>query len=396
MSGTTDMDAGQLNSNSGSTTPEPPQQQQPTDAATILQRQTLNLDARLQRVEAALAQAQHDLATSNEATHAAQQAASSSAAQAAAAQQQLAALNTTQTTTPAATPATHAVPAVERLKIPEPERYRGSQDRMSVREWVDSIKERFMIGNVALDTKYAVMYAGAYLINEAKIWFKMYQNDTTTTRHNFKDFEIAIIERFRDRREEEKARIRMDSVRQISTVDAYNIAFDKAVMYLENITGTRRDEADLVHIYKNGLNSNIKVVLAVKDTHKLDEMKRTALEVEAAMRSTGARLFSTNVNSNKNISSSTGYNKQYGNKPLAGKPSSYSYRGGNGSHSTPFNRYPPSNTSNYNQWRSGNSSSNTGHAPMDIDKPGTRSISQNNHRGGYKSGNVSNQPPAGK
>ena len=295
MSGTTDMDAGQLNTNGGSNTAAPPQQQQPTDAATILQHQTLNLDARLQRVEAALAQAQHDLAASNEATHAAQQAASSSAAQAAAAQQQLAALNTTQTTTPAATPATHVVPAVERLKIPEPERYRGSQDRMSVREWVDSIKERFMIGNVSLDTKYAVMYAGAYLINEAKIWFKMYQNDTTTTWHNFKDFEVAIIERFRDRREEEKARIRMDSVRQISTVDAYNIAFDKAVMYLENITGTRRDEADLVHIYKNGLNSNIKVVLAVKDTHKLDEMKRTALEVDAAMRSTGARPFSINV-----------------------------------------------------------------------------------------------------
>jgi hypothetical protein len=165
-------------------------------------------------------------------------------------------------------------------------------------------------------------------------------------------------------------------------------------MYLENITGTRRDEADLVHIYKNGLNSNIKVVLAVKDTHKLDEMKRTALEVDAAMRSTGVRPFI--VNSNKNNITSTGYNKQYGNKPSAGKPSSNNYRAANGGHSAPFTTYPPSNTSNYNQWRSGSSSSNTGYAPMDIDKPGTRSISQNNYRGGYKSGNVNNQPPAGK
>src|SRR2546423_408857 len=133
MSGTTDMDAGQLNTDGGNNTAAPPQQQRPTDAATVLQQQTLNLDARMQQVEAALAQAQRDLAASNNATHAAQQAALTSAAEAAAAQQQLAALHTTQTLTPAATPATYAAPAVTRLKIPEPERYRGSQDRMSVR-----------------------------------------------------------------------------------------------------------------------------------------------------------------------------------------------------------------------------------------------------------------------
>src|SRR3984893_4062259 len=92
--------------------------------------------------------------------------------------------------------------------------------------------------------------------------------------------------------------IRLDNVRQTSTVDAYNIAFDKAVMYLENITGTRRDEHDLIHIYKNGLNNNIKVILAVKDTNRLDEMKRTALEVDAAMRNTSTRPF--NVGSNNN------------------------------------------------------------------------------------------------
>src|SRR6202171_825543 len=241
------MSADQLNTNGGSNAAAPQQQQQqPNDAATVLQQQTLNLDARLQQVEAALAQAQ--------------QAASSSAAQAAAAQQQLAAFQAGQ----AATSTSSATPAVERLKIPEPERYRGSQDRVPVREWVDSIKERFNIGNVSLNTIYAVTYAGAYLINEAKIWFRMYQNDTTVTWHNFQEFEAAIIDRFRDRREEEKARIRLDNVRQTSTVDAYNIAFDKAVMYLENITGTRRDEHDLIHIYKNGLNNNIKVILAVK------------------------------------------------------------------------------------------------------------------------------------
>src|ERR1700686_4138563 len=165
------MCAEQLNTNGGSNVTAAPQQQQPTDAATVLQQQTLNLDARLQQVEAALVQAQ--------------QAASSSAGQ-------------------AATSSSPAVPAVEKLKIPEPERYRGSQDRVPVREWVDSIKERFDIGNVSLDTTYAVTYAGAYLINEAKIWFRMYQNDTTTTWHTFKECEAAIIDRFRDRREEEK------------------------------------------------------------------------------------------------------------------------------------------------------------------------------------------------
>ena len=147
MSDTNDMSAAQLNTNGGSDTTPQQQQQQPTDAATVLQQQTLNLDARLQQVEAALVQAQ--------------QAASSSAAQAAAAQQQLAAFQAGQ----AAISTSSATPAVERLKIPEPERYRGSQDRVPVREWVDSIKERFNIGNVSLNTIYAVTYAGAYLIN---------------------------------------------------------------------------------------------------------------------------------------------------------------------------------------------------------------------------------------
>src|ERR1700730_12224824 len=139
--------------------------------------------------------------------------------------------------------------------------------------------------------------------------------------------------------------IRLDNVRQISTVDAYNIAFDNAVMYLENITGTRRDEADLVHIYKNGLNSNIRVVLAVKDTHKLDEMKRTALEVDAAMRATGARPF--NISSNKSNSNYTGYNKPHGNKPLTGKPTSNTFRSSGSNYNRPLHGYPHSNNSSH-------------------------------------------------
>src|ERR1700676_5168594 len=121
MSDTNDMSAAQLNTNGGGDTTQP--QQQHTDAATILQHQTMNLDARLQQVEAALVQAQ--------------QAASSSAAQAAAAQQQLAALQAGQ----AATSTSSATPAVERLKIPEPERNCGSQARGPAREWVDNKKE---------------------------------------------------------------------------------------------------------------------------------------------------------------------------------------------------------------------------------------------------------------
>src|ERR1700682_3731687 len=358
------MSADQLNTNGGSNAAAPQQQQQqPNDAATVLQQQTLNLDARLQQVEAALAQAQ--------------QAASSSAAQAAAAQQQLAAFQAGQ----AATSTSSATPAVERLKIPEPERYRGSQDRVPVREWVDSIKERFNIGNVSLNTIYAVTYAGAYLINEAKIWFRMYQNDTTTTWHNFQEFEAAIIDRFRDRREEEKARIRLDNVRQTSTVDAYNIAFDKAVMYLENITGTRRDEHDLIHIYKNGLNNNIKVILAVKDTNRLDEMKRTALEVDAAMRNTSTRPFNVSSNNKSSNNNYTQYNKPNVSKSTSSRPSYNTYKNNNSNYNRSFNKYPPNN---YNStWRT--SSSNTGYAPMDIDNPSTRTINQNGNKGGYKS-----------
>src|ERR1700682_3496326 len=107
MSDSNNMSAEQLNTNGGSNAAAPPQHQQPTDAATVLQQQTLNLDARLQQVEAALAQAQRDLASSNDALLARQ----------------------------AATPTSSATPAVEKLKIPEPERYHGSQDRVSVREW---------------------------------------------------------------------------------------------------------------------------------------------------------------------------------------------------------------------------------------------------------------------
>ena len=80
MSDSNNMSAEQLNTNGGSNAAAPPQQQQPTDAATVLQQQTLNLDARLQQVEAALAQAQRDLASSNDALQARQAATPTSSA----------------------------------------------------------------------------------------------------------------------------------------------------------------------------------------------------------------------------------------------------------------------------------------------------------------------------
>src|SRR5260370_5502587 len=66
-------------------------------------------------------------------------------------------------------------PNTKELKIPEPEKFRGTKDKQSVRDWLDNVKEIFAIAGVPLNQP-AVIHAAAYLTDEAKIWYRMHKD----------------------------------------------------------------------------------------------------------------------------------------------------------------------------------------------------------------------------
>src|ERR1700682_4243911 len=112
----------------------------------------------------------------------------------------------------------HAVqPAIRmrELRLPEPKEFRGTRDRVSIREWINDIEEIFTMGGLPMDYITTIVYAAHYLRDDAKTWYKMHKNSIMTWDH----FKHLMIERYKDPREIDKARMRLMSMKQISSVE---------------------------------------------------------------------------------------------------------------------------------------------------------------------------------
>src|ERR1700688_727453 len=66
------------------------------------------------------------------------------------------------------------------LKLPEPKEFRGTRDRVSIREWINDIEEIFKMGGFPEDHPTTITYAAHYLRDDAKTWYKMHERSMTT------------------------------------------------------------------------------------------------------------------------------------------------------------------------------------------------------------------------
>jgi hypothetical protein len=171
-------------------------------------------------------------------------------------------------------------PRMRELKLPEPHEYRGTKDKTSIREWLRDIEEIFTMGGIPLDHRSSIIYAAHYLRDDAKTWYKMHEANITT----WQQFKTVMIDRYRDPREVDKVRTRLMSMRQISTVDTYTTAFDRATLEFTEVTGYAPREDELVWMYREGLKPQIKTFLAARGViNHLKLLLEIALEIDASL-----------------------------------------------------------------------------------------------------------------
>src|ERR1700704_3198491 len=188
-----------------------------------------------------------------------------------------------------------AQPAIRmrELKLPEPKEFRGTRDRVSIREWISDMEEIFKMGGFPEDHPTTITYAAHYLRDDAKTWYKMHERSITTWNH----FKHLMIERYKDPREVDKARMRLMSMKQISSVEGYTTAFDRASLELAEVAEHAPRDEELIFMYREGLKQQIKTFLAARGTiNNLRELQEVAMEIDAALNSN---------RSNNNISSSS-------------------------------------------------------------------------------------------
>src|SRR3979490_1889677 len=237
-----------------------------------------------------------------------------------------------------------AQPAIRmrELRLPEPKEFRGTRDRVSIREWINDIEEIFKMGGFPEDHPTTITYAAHYLRDDAKTWYKMHENSITTWNH----FKHLMIERYKDPREVDKARTRLLTTKQVGSVDSYTTTFDRATLELAEVAEHAPRDEELIFMYREGLKQQIKTFLAARGTiDNIRELQEVAMEIDAALNSN---------RSNSNMSSSSSFRPssyKSGQSSNNSYNSNSHYRPQPSSHHNGYNnRYQQGNR--FNQYRS--------------------------------------------
>src|ERR1700738_4514422 len=190
-----------------------------------------------------------------------------------------------------------AQPAIrmKELRLPEPKEFRGTRDRTSIREWIRDIEEIFTLCMMPMVHHTTIVNAAHYLQDDAKTWYKMHEHQITT----WQAFKDLLINRYKDPREVDKARMRLMTMKQIGSVDGYTTAFDRASLELAEVAGYAPHDEELIFMYREGLKPQIKTFLTARGTiNDLRGLQEFAMEIDAA-------LNSNRSNNNMNSSSSS-------------------------------------------------------------------------------------------
>src|SRR6202171_967923 len=271
---------------------------------------------------------------------------------------------------PAAAPVQPTLRTKE-LKLPDQKEYRGSRDRMPIRDWLRDVEELFAMANVSTAVASTITYAAHYLRDDAKTWYKLQESSV----HTWNDFRELLIQRYRDPREVEKARQRLAAVRQIGSVEQYTVAFDRATMELVDVTSATPNNEELVFMYYEGLKPQIRTALAARDTiTNLKQMQTVALEIDASLYNTHGISNNTNTfrpSHHKHDDYHRGNNNYNSGNRYRPQPSSFNRDNFNNrfQYSNRFDQQRPAPSFNrpqqFNREALFNQRDNMGYAPMD-------------------------------
>lgn len=160
---------------------------------------------------------------------------------------------------------TPSAPHVAPLKLGKPPRFSGKAS--DTRCWLNQIRTYLALSKQSLDDPTCVVWASTLLDGTAAQWFQALQAQTYGALHagfaNWEEFEAAVRNQFEERFPADRARDRLATLKQRTSVAAYVSEFTSLLVHLP-----MRHEGDNLHSFMRGLKPHLaeKVAMAMPET----------------------------------------------------------------------------------------------------------------------------------
>lgn len=161
-------------------------------------------------------------------------------------------------------PQPHAQPAAAAaLKPPKPTFFAGStKDKAALEDWLFKIQTQFAALPAQPDDGHKINFVASYFTGTALKWWRLHAAEHTQPGATYQAFTDALTTAFAAPNAQQKARERMDALRQTTSVAQYTVRFRELLLEVPDM-----QPAEALHRYVTGLKQAVKQhVLIAKPT----------------------------------------------------------------------------------------------------------------------------------
>lgn len=164
------------------------------------------------------------------------------------------------------------------LKPPKPPLFSGSsKDRDNLEDWLFALDTYFGALAAPPNDQQRISFVASFLSGTARKWWRLNAPQHAQAGATFAQFTAALRTAFAPHNAQQKARDKIDTLRQTTSVTVYNTKFRELMLEIPNMTA-----AELLHRYIAGLKPVTKQHLLIHDPQTLDEAMNMADRVDTA------------------------------------------------------------------------------------------------------------------
>jgi hypothetical protein len=142
--------------------------------------------------------------------------------------------------------------------------------------WIDTMRDYMHLTGMAVHLHSA--FAVSYLSGPAREWYSSFSQENRIKASNFETLAEMILARYRPVDAARTARIKLTSLRQTTSVDAYNTLFIQTIQLITNMSFD-----DQLHHYRNGLKPQILEKVILMEFSSLNEVMNAAARLDHLM-----------------------------------------------------------------------------------------------------------------
>lgn len=157
------------------------------------------------------------------------------------------------------------------MKLPTPEPFHGSKDRIFARDWIDTLDNYFAAASVTDDAE-RIRFATVLLREHAQRWWRQAKDSTDPT---WTAFTKALITYFSPVGSDQVARTNLERVKQRGAVHAYADEFRRIADQIPTMTDTEKKEK-----FCNGLKQPVRLQVAFANPETLEESIMIATRID--------------------------------------------------------------------------------------------------------------------